>query len=124
MQVIYIIFFKNIFSKKKIFLILGITEIDLVSLNPFMLHKFPLKHDFGVITADVTIYNVVVLGFPNATFLKFSGFENNLLEIHVKMTKFTTSGTYKGAFNIMGFEFNDEGPTTLNFCKFFYSLYS
>ena len=99
-------------------LILGITEIDFVSLNPHIVDKFRVKHDFGAVQADGILYNIKSFGYSASSFQKFSGFDKNILEVHLKMPKFSLSGFYKATVEVLGFKINDEGPMALNFCEF------
>ncbi|KAL7024886.1 hypothetical protein ACKWTF_013236 [Chironomus riparius] len=100
----------------------GINEIDFPQHNPYLIGKFRIKHDFGAMQADGTIYDIKVFGFNDSTFLKFSGFDKNVLEIHFKMPKFSLSGFYKANAKVLDFHINDEGPLTLNFYDFIVKL--
>ena len=103
---------------KKSLIISGITEIDLQSLDPLIVEKVRLKHDYGIVKADGLTYNVKAFGFSSATIEKFSGFDKNLLEIHFKVPKLKYTGFYKARGEIVGFPVKGIGSYTLNFCKF------
>jgi len=96
----------------------GITEIDLQSLDPFVVDKIKVIHDYGVIKANGTVYNINLKGLSSSTIEKFSGFDKNLLEINFKTPKFNVKGWYSATGSVFGFPTQGEGIFTLNFCEF------
>ncbi|KAL7024873.1 hypothetical protein ACKWTF_013227 [Chironomus riparius] len=96
----------------------GITEIDLQSLDPFMVDKIKVDHDYGVIQANGTIFNINLRGLSTATVEKFSGFDKNLLEIHFKVLEFHFKGFYSATGVVFGYSSHDNGIFTLNFYDF------
>jgi len=77
-----------------------------------------LKHDYGALKADGLSYNIKGLGFSAAKIEKISGFDKNLLEIHIKVPKLKFIGFYKARGELLGFPLESVGSYTLNFCKF------
>ncbi|KAL7024864.1 hypothetical protein ACKWTF_013224 [Chironomus riparius] len=100
----------------------GITEIDLQSLDPFIVDKVRLKHDYGIVKADGLMYNLKAFGFSSATIEKFSGFDKNLLEIHFKVPKLKYTGFYKAQGEVVGFPVGGIGSFTVNFYDFLIRL--
>ncbi|XP_070507618.1 circadian clock-controlled protein daywake-like [Chironomus tepperi] len=96
----------------------GITEIDLQSLDPFMVDKLKVLHDYGVIQGNGTLYNIKLYGLKTATIERIYGFDKNQLEIHFKVPKFHFKGLYKAQAYVFGFHSQGEGVFTLNFYDF------
>ncbi|KAL7024880.1 hypothetical protein ACKWTF_013231 [Chironomus riparius] len=96
----------------------GITEIDLQSLDPFMADKLRVLHDYGVIQANGTLWNINLFGLKSGTIERIFGFDKNLLEIHFKVPKIHFKGLYKAQASVFGFHSEGEGIFTLNFYDF------
>ncbi|XP_070507619.1 circadian clock-controlled protein daywake-like [Chironomus tepperi] len=96
----------------------GITEIDLQSLDPFVVDKFKVLHDYGVIQANGTVYNIKLRGLRTATIERIFGFDKNLLEIHFKVPEFHFKGFYSASGVVFGFPSKSDGIFTLNFYDF------
>lgn len=86
-----------------------------------MVDKIKINHNFGAIKANGVIYNVKVAGFSDATFQKFTGFDKNLLEIHINMPKTLLTMFYKANVVVLGAKINNEGPSTLKFRMCFFN---
>ena len=78
-----------------------------------------MSYDFGVAKSDGICYNVKAFGYSNATIQKFSGFKENLLEIHYQVPKLSISGFYKSNINVFGFQMKNEGSININLCEFY-----
>ncbi|KAL7024879.1 hypothetical protein ACKWTF_013230 [Chironomus riparius] len=96
----------------------GITEIDLQSLDPFVVDKLKVLHDYGVIKANGTVYNINLKGLSSATIEKLLGFDKNLLEIHFKVPRLHVKGFYIATGSVFGIPSQAEGIFTLNFYDF------
>ncbi|XP_070491873.1 circadian clock-controlled protein daywake-like [Chironomus tepperi] len=96
----------------------GITEIDLVPLEPFMVDKIKLNHNIGAIKTKGNVYNVMLQGFATTTIESISGFDKNLLEIDFKTPRFSFSGFYKATSEVLGFPIVSEGKFLMNFYDF------
>ena len=83
-----------------------------------MVDKLKVVHDYGVIQANGTLWNINLSGLSAATIERIYGFDKNLLEIHFKVPKFHFKGYYKAMALVFGFQSQGEGIFTLNFCKF------
>ncbi|XP_070507556.1 circadian clock-controlled protein daywake-like [Chironomus tepperi] len=100
----------------------GITEIDLPSLDPFIVDKVDLTHDYGVIKARGYMYNVKAHGYSAATIIKFSGIDKNLIELHFKVPVIKFTGFYKGRGELLSIPLQGTGPFTVNFYDFLIRL--
>ncbi|CAG9806932.1 unnamed protein product [Chironomus riparius] len=98
----------------KIILAIRITEMDLALLDPFIVDKVKLNHEYGVVKVNGTVYNIKLQGLATTTIQKLSGFDKNLLEIHYKNTKYTFTGFFKAKSEIFGFQLNTAGSFLLN----------
>lgn len=56
-----------------------------------------------------TSSNSLIYGLANASFIKFKGFHNNLLEFELKATELFFNGTYKMKARFLGLTLNGDG---------------
>lgn len=58
---------------------------------------------------NTEIYKMIIKGLSEASFKKFKGFENNLLEINLVTPKLTFTGPYSSTAKILYVPFDNGG---------------
>lgn len=98
-------------------LLTGNPNISLASIDPLRGDLMRVTKDTGPVVIDANMTNFELSGFSKGKFLKFRGFDENLLEIRLT----TKVGNFKGPYNIVGkiliIPVNGEGVTDTTFCK-------
>ncbi|CAG9806930.1 unnamed protein product [Chironomus riparius] len=92
----------------------GIPEIDLASLDPFLVNQFFVDRKYSTIKIkNGDFSNMKMRGLQSATIEKISGFDKDHLEIEFKAPKLTFTGSFKADAKVLFFPINTDGEFTL-----------
>ena len=97
----------------------GNPNLALESIDPLNIDAMTVDQNSGPVKILVKLNNFDILGFSGAEIYKLSGFENDLIDLHMKLPFATLSGPYKINGNILILPVNGAGKVRLHFSKLF-----
>lgn len=98
-------------------IISGISEIDLAPLDPFYVDYIKIVQDAGIVKVRASANNTNILGFSKGKIDKFTGFNKDMPEIHIKASKLSFSGKYASIANVLGLSINGRGTYSTVFSE-------
>lgn len=95
----------------------GNPDLGLEPIEPFKIEAMTVDQNSGPVKILAKITNFDIVGFSGAEIYKLSGFENDLIDLRMKMPFATLSGPYKINGNILILPVNGAGKMRLHFSK-------
>lgn len=97
----------------------GNSDLALEPIDPFKIDAMTVDQSSGPVNILAQLTRFDILGFSGAKIYKLSGFENDLIDLHMKMPFATLAGPYKINGNILILPVNGAGKMRLHFSKIF-----
>lgn len=98
----------------------GSPDLALEPIDPFKIDAMTVDQSSGPVKILAQLTTFDILGFSGAKIYKLSGFENDLIDLHMKMPFATLTGPYKINGNILILPVNGAGKMRLHFSKIFF----
>jgi hypothetical protein len=96
----------------------GNPDLALEPIDPFQIDAMTVVQSSGPVNILAKLANFDILGFSGAEIYKLSGFENDLIDLRMKMPFATLVGPYKINGNILILPVNGGGKMRLHFSKY------
>jgi hypothetical protein len=87
----------------------GINELGLEAIDPLKFDTMFIMHDEDIFSISSNLTNIEVYGVSKAEIYKFGGFNESLVDLHVKIPSAILTGDYELTGTILGISVGGNG---------------